>query len=62
VYQDIAVCRAGQNSVLYMTEPDILSNEMVRDASRGNVIDKERKGGPTFFRRRTKEGKSSRSL
>jgi len=44
-----------------MTEPDILTNEMVRDASRDSVIDQECKGGPTFSRRRSKQGKSSRS-
>jgi hypothetical protein len=32
-----------------MTEPDILANEMVRDASRDSVIDQECKGGPTFL-------------
>jgi len=44
---------------LYMSEPDILANEMVTDASRDNVIDHKCKGGPTFFRRRSKEGKVS---
>jgi hypothetical protein len=45
---------------LYVPEPDILANEMARDTTRDNVIDQECKGGPTFFRRRSKEGKSSR--
>jgi hypothetical protein len=43
-----------------MTEPDILTNEMVRDTTRDKVIDQECKGGSIFFRR-SMEGKSSRS-